>query len=63
MTIKEILEIENANTDRINLFKEGIFWRMCYCSFFFFLTFNCLLLLPTAAFFQDITLKIQKEIK
>jgi peptidoglycan hydrolase CwlO-like protein len=28
MTVKEILEIENANTGGINLFKEGIFWRV-----------------------------------
>ena len=28
MKIAEILEIENANTDNINLFKEGIFWRV-----------------------------------
>ena len=27
MTIKEILEIENANTGSINLCKEGLFWR------------------------------------
>jgi hypothetical protein len=28
MTVKEILEIENANTGSINLFKEGICWRV-----------------------------------
>ena len=27
MTVKEIIEIESANTGSINLFKEGIFWR------------------------------------
>ncbi len=29
MKIREILEIENKNTDSINLFREGLFWR-CY---------------------------------
>ena len=28
MTVKEILEIEDANTGSINLFKEGICWRV-----------------------------------
>jgi len=28
MTVKEILEIENANTGSINLFKEGICWKV-----------------------------------
>ncbi len=29
MKIREILEIENKNTDSINLFRAGLFWR-CY---------------------------------
>jgi len=36
MTIKEILEIESTNTSRINLFKEGIFWRVYQKSAYFF---------------------------
>ena len=28
MKVKEILEIENANTGSINLFKEGICWKV-----------------------------------
>ena len=28
MKVKEILEIENANTGSINLFKKGICWRV-----------------------------------
>jgi len=36
MTIKVILEIENANTDMINLFKEGIFWRVYQKSAYYF---------------------------
>ena len=36
MTIKEILEIENANADMINLFKEGIFWRVYQKSAYYF---------------------------
>lgn len=36
MTIKEILVVENANTDKINLFKEGIFWRVYNQSAYYF---------------------------
>jgi hypothetical protein len=28
MKVKEILEIENANPGSINLFKEGICWKV-----------------------------------
>ena len=36
MTVKEILVIESANTGSINLFKEGIFWRVYQKSAYFF---------------------------
>ena len=36
MGIKEILEVENANAGSINLFKEGIFWRVYQKSAYLF---------------------------
>lgn len=36
MTISEILKIEDANTGSINLFKEGIFWRVYQKSAYLF---------------------------
>ena len=37
MIISEILKIENANTGCINLFKEGIFWRIHQQSAYLFI--------------------------
>ncbi len=36
MTLKEIIEIENANKNSINLYKEGIFWRVYNQSAYYF---------------------------
>jgi len=38
MTVKEILEIEIVNKGSINLFKEGIFWRVYQKSAYNFVT-------------------------
>jgi len=37
MSIKEILKIENANIEHINLFKEGMFWRVYQKSAYYFI--------------------------
>jgi len=37
MVVKEILKIEETNTGRINLFKEGIFWRVYQKSAYLFI--------------------------